>query len=139
MIRANINDPDRASERKRAHYTNVATSEVFFESTPSVLIQITFVLTILSTHNIPAGQAEFKEIVNTDSDWSIFVFSTSFASSLISSAFGVSRSATLITHFLKMFLGPCCLEFAVQSLQLAIVKEPLGPVSFLSFLQHLRQ
>ena len=93
MIRANINDPERASERKRAHYTNVATSEVFFESTPSVLIQITFVLTILSTHDISAGQREFKEIVNTDSDWCIFVFSTSFASSVISSAFGVSRSA----------------------------------------------
>ena len=108
MIRANINDPERAPERKRAHYTNVATSEVFFESTPSVLIQITFVLTILSTHDIPSGQREFKEIVNTDSDWRKFVFSTSFASSVISSAFGVSRSAyyyayLVIAHFLKMF------------------------------------
>ena len=91
VIRANIKDPERASERKRAHYTNVATSEVFFESTPSILIQITLVLTILSTHDIPAGQREFKEIVNTDSNWYIFVFSTSFASSLLASAFGVSR------------------------------------------------
>ena len=91
VIRASISDPEGDSERKRAHYTNVATSEVFFESTPSVLIQITLVLTILSSHCIEAGTMEFAEIVNTESNFAIFVFSISFASSLISSAFGVSR------------------------------------------------
>lgn len=92
MIRASISDPEGNSERKRAHYTNVATSEVVFESTPSVLIQITFLLTILSNSCIEEGAAEFKEIVgSTSSDFAIFLFFVSFVSSLISSAFGVSR------------------------------------------------
>ena len=109
VIRASISDPEGDSERKRAHYTNVATSEVFFESTPCVLIQITLVLTILSSHCIEAGKMEFAEIVNTEDNWHIFVFSISFASSVISSAFGVSRYAIncqcllLIIEFSKSY------------------------------------
>ena len=139
VIRASISDPEGDSERKRAHYTNVATSEVFFESTPSVLIQITLVLTILSSHCIEAGTMEFAEIVNTESNFAIFVFSISFASSLISSAYGVSRYAKMLMLkvsitdlFQNLMTGPCCMVCAGLSLQLALWKEPVVDVSFSS-------
>ena len=95
VIRASISDPEGDSERKRAHYTNVATSEVVFESTPSVLIQITFVLTILSSHCVEEGANEFNQLVDTDSNFAIFLWSVTFLTSLISSAFGVSRFANI--------------------------------------------
>ena len=95
VIRASISDPEGDSERKRAHYTNVATSEVVFESTPSVLIQITFVLTILSSHCVEEGANEFNQLVDTDSNFKIFLWSVTFLTSLISSAFGVSRYANI--------------------------------------------
>ena len=92
MIRDNIRDPERASERKRAHYNNVAYSEVFFESTPSVLIQLSILVTILSKHNIKQGTSTLEEFVgDICSGTELILFSIGFVSSILSSAFGISR------------------------------------------------
>ena len=85
MIKFFIKNPGRIIERERYHYANVATSDIFIESTPTVFIQISILLIILGKHNIQL-EFELDEFVGSP-----YIFFISFTSSILASSFGIAR------------------------------------------------
>ena len=89
LIRNIMRTPENAASMKMAHFSNFGLTEVFLEATPT-----TFITTILlvSSDSDETGLFETGLYdVLIGSGWSEVIFYVGYVTSILSSAFGVSR------------------------------------------------
>ena len=89
LVRNIQRTPANAASMKMAHFSNIGVSEVFLEATPTA-----FITTIL-LYSVNGNRMDDKDgglyDVLIGSGWSATIFYLGYVTSILSSAFGVSR------------------------------------------------
>ena len=84
VIRDILKSPESSEERKRKHFANVAISEVYFEAVPTVFLSM---LILITSHK----DSEISKFLFGESEQDILLFCLSFATSMLSAAFGIAK------------------------------------------------
>ena len=128
VIKDLIRRPGKSSERRRAHFADVASSEIFLEATPTVFIQIGILYAVSNQlfgdpSSGEAGKA-FELFVGGLDQNDVYLFLISFLSSIFSSAFGISRLIIIdIPFYIKI-------SFKLRALLFGVCRtiSPTGPL-----------